>query len=111
MLRATRDVLALLGEGRIVIVFPEAYPNIDPGYTPKADRATFLPFEAGVTRLAGMAFRRGLTVPIVPVGFAYTEGDRWGISMRFGPPRYVKSRSDEAVVLAELEADVQELSA
>ena len=111
MLRATRDVMALLSDGRIVIVFPEAYPNIDPGYTPKADRATFLPFEAGVVRFAGMARRRGLNVPIVPVGFAYFERERWNITMRFGPPRYVASRSDERVVLTQLVEDVQELSA
>ena len=35
-------------EGRIVLVFPEGYPNIDPGYTPKPDEDAFLPFQPGV---------------------------------------------------------------
>lgn len=110
MLSATKDVLELLDRGRIVIVFPEAYPNIDPEYTPKPDRGTFLPFEPGIVRLAGMASRRGQPAPIVPVGFTYMEAERWQISMRFGTPRYVRSRSDEAPVLAQLETDVRALS-
>jgi putative membrane protein len=110
LLSATKDVLNLLGRGRIVIVFPEAYPNIDPEYTPKPDRDAFLPFEPGVVRLAGLAARRGLSVPIVPVGFAYREAEGWQITMRFGAPRYVRSRLDEATILPLLEADVRALS-
>jgi putative membrane protein len=107
---ATKETLALLENGRIVIVFPEAYPNIDPGFTPKLDDETFLPFASGVVRLATLAAMHGMSTPIVPVGFEYAPGDRWHVTMRFGTPRFVRGRDDEQAVLSRLEQDVRILS-
>ena len=41
---ALSDSVALLAEGRVLVVFPEGYPNIDPHYTPKTRPEEFLPF-------------------------------------------------------------------
>lgn len=103
--------LALLSAGRLLLVFPEGYPTIDPGYTPKTDEAMFLPFEPGVVRLATLAAKRGLSVPIVPVGFAYRRGDRWQATLRFGEPLTLERRDQERSILCELETRVRELSA
>lgn len=108
---AVRESLVLFGEGRMLIVFPEGFPNIDPGYTPKTDESMFLPFERGVVRLATIAARSGIEVPLVPVGFSYEKGDRWQVTMRFGSPITVSSRDDEAAALHQLETSVYALSA
>jgi putative membrane protein len=108
---ATKESLQALSSGRVLVVFPEGYPNIDPGFTPKPDQASFLPFEPGVVRLAAIAVSRGLSVPIVPAGFAYQPGDRWKVRLAFGEPVRVNGRADEAAALRHIEADVRRLSA
>ena len=107
--RATRETLELLREGRIVVVFPEAYPNIDPGWTPKSAETPFLPFHPGAIRFAAMAARAGLDVPVIPAGFTYEPGPRWRVALRFGPPLAIGR--NEAAALADLEAQVRRLSA
>lgn len=67
------EATALLRAGRAMAIFPEAYPNVDPRYTPKHGDA-FLPFRPGFARLAMMAARDGQTrVPVVPAGLAYAD--------------------------------------
>ena len=113
-LRALRvsmqESIELLQDGRILLVFPEGYPTIDPSYTPKANDSEFLPFQSGVVRLASAASARGVRTPIVPVGFEYIPGERWTVTMRFGEPVFVESRSDEPDVLDELNRQVRRLS-
>jgi putative membrane protein len=108
--QSLRESLELLQEGRILLVFPEGYPTIDPGYTPKTGEDEFLPFQSGVVRLASLAGAQGIRVPIVPVGFAYTPGERWTVRMRLGAPLFVESRDGEDVALEELNRQVRELS-
>lgn len=108
--QSLRESLELLQDGRILLVFPEGYPTIDPGYTPKTDENEFLPFQSGVVRLASAAAVRGMRLPIVPVGFAYTPGERWTVRMRFGTPLFSEGRDSEGQVLAELDRRVRELS-
>jgi putative membrane protein len=108
--RAAAETLELLGAGRVVVIFPEGYPNIDPGYTPKPDEAAFLPFQPGFVRLATFAARRGLRVPIVPAGFTYRFDRRWQATLRFGEPVVVEHRSQEEAVLREVEVRVRRLS-
>jgi putative membrane protein len=109
--RAMTDTMALLENGRVVLVFPEGYPNIDPGYTPKPDESAFLAFQPGVVRLATLVAAKGIRVPIVPAGFAYERGDRWRVTLRFGEPLTVECRDQEAAALAALETRVRALSA
>lgn len=107
--RATRETIDALRAGQIVIVFPEAYPNIDPGETPKRGDE-FLPFEPGVVRLAQIAARGGIQVPILPVGFHYEQGDKWRVTMRFGPPFDPGPPAETDRTLARIEKSVRELS-
>jgi putative membrane protein len=109
--RAAAATLDLLAAGRLVLIFPEGYPNIDPGFTRKTDEAAFLPFQPGFVRLAALAARRGLRVPIVPAGFSYRFDQRWQATLRFGEPVIVEHRSQEEAVLGEVESRVRCLSA
>ena len=108
--QAISDSMKTLRDGEALLVFPEGYPNIDPGYTPKEDESVFLPFQPGFLRLATIAASQGLQVPIVPVGLSYTRGERWQVVVRFGEPITLTHRSEERSVLQQVEAEVQRLS-
>ena len=107
---AMGDSLDLFRAGHILLVFPEGYPNIDPGYTPKADEDAFLPFQPGVVRLATLAAANGIHVPIVPAGFAYERSDRWRATLRFGEPLTIENRAQAPAALYDLERRVIALS-
>jgi putative membrane protein len=108
--QAIRETMTLLEDGRVVLVFPEAFPNIDPGYTPKTDEAGFLPFRPGLVRMATLAAARGIRVPIVPAGFGYERGKKWRVKLGFGEPVWVERRGDEGEALRVIEGRVRELS-
>lgn len=105
-----RDAAALLRDGRVVLVFPEGYPVVDPAVsdaTPRArDGAGLLPFAAGFRTIAAAARRAGARdIAIVPVGFRYERrATRWRIAARFGAP--LPADADVATV----ERAVHELS-
>lgn len=120
MLRAaTRLSLDLLRAGETLVIFPEAYPNIDPFPTPKADEAAFLPFAPGFARLAQLAGRDGVTqVHIVPTGLAYerlaTARPQWRVTLRFGEPLCIAphaTHAEVAALVAQVEQAVRALSA
>jgi putative membrane protein len=129
MLRAaTRQAITLLRTDASIIIFPEAYPNVDIFPTPKVDGREFLPFRPGFVKLAQLAARDGKTqVSIVPAGLAYERlaGPRrprwlpglrplWRVTLRFGEPHSIAPRATaaEAAALVELvEREVQALSA
>ncbi len=109
--RAVRESVKLLRDGHVLLVFPEGYPNVDPGFTPKPDDDAFLPFEPGFVRLVAMAQQDGTTrVPIVPTGLVYTRGARWNLTLRFDPPRWLEAGADRDLFLAEVETRVRALS-
>ncbi len=111
--QGARDVAALLREGRVVLIFPEGYPNVDPGFTPKSGDE-MLPFERGYLRLATIAQRAGVNqIAVVPAGFVYERGDdeRWKITLRFGEPRHLAPGGMTALMAEAIEADVIRLSA
>ncbi len=111
--RAVRESVELLRAGELLVVFPEAYPNIDPAYTPKNDDDTFLPFRSGFVRLVELAERDGRTrVPIVPVGFAYEPmpGKRWQVVMRVGVPIWLDGTMQPSRVIRIIEDQVRALS-
>jgi putative membrane protein len=102
---AMRDAVSLLRAGRVVLVFPEGYPNVDPAFTEKAGDDAFLPFADGYRRMIAAAERDGVTrVAVVPVGFRYARGEKWSIVARIGEPRF----GDDARAV---EHAVRELSA
>ncbi len=108
---ALRDTTRLLREGRLLVIFPEAYPNVDPGYTPKTGADSFLPFDPGFAHVIERAQRRGgHAVAVVPAGFHYERGDRWRVTLRFGAPRYLDNTTDRATFVAEIERSVRRLS-
>jgi putative membrane protein len=100
----------VLRRGEVLLIFPEGYPTIDPTWTPKTTDHELLPFQSGVVRIARQAARAGVIAPIVPVGLEYHAGKRWTLTMRFGSPMQVVSRSDELAVLPRLEHEVRRLS-
>jgi 1-acyl-sn-glycerol-3-phosphate acyltransferase len=103
--------LRLLREGRPLLIFPEAYPTIDPGGSRKTAPDAILPFDPGVLILAE---RAGPSVPIVPVGVWYGARDesRRAMTLRFGAPVWhgVGERSSRESRLAIIEAEVRRLS-
>lgn len=110
--RATREAVGLLREGRLLLVFPEGYPSIDPHPTPKAGLDDWLPFQPGFVRLAALAEGDGRArVPIIPVGLSYEPGPRWGIDLRFGAPCFLSPGARPGEVARAVEARVKELSA
>ena len=56
--KAFREAVELLAEKRLLVMFPEGYPNIDPNYTPKTYQEQFLPFKPGFIAIARAAERR-----------------------------------------------------
>lgn len=107
--RAFRDSIALLRRGHSLVIFPEAYPNIDPGRTPKQGPEDFLPFQPGFAQIAASAARQGIDAPIIPVGFSYGRDDRWHVDMRVGTP-IVTAATDTRTVVRQTEAEVRRLS-
>jgi len=110
LLQSMRSVTRLLEEGRVVVIFPEGFPNIDPGITPKSDDLPFLPFKAGFIRFAAHAARTAGPIPIVPAGFSYRRDDRWAITLRFGEALTVTPGTDLSAATSEIERRVRALS-
>jgi len=83
-----REAAELLREGRVVLVFPEGYPHVDPPasapHSRDADR--FLPFAAGYRTIVRLAQRAGAAqIPLLPVGLCYEpRGTRWRVTARIG---------------------------
>jgi 1-acyl-sn-glycerol-3-phosphate acyltransferase len=103
--------LRLLREDRLLLVFPEGYPAVDP----EGSRTTYpdglLPFDAGFLVLAE---RAGPDVPIVPVGLRYAPrpAGGWTVWLRFGRSIHfgAAEQSPRRMRLAAVEAEVRRLS-
>lgn len=109
--RAVADSVRLLRNGEVLVVFPEAYPNIDPAPTPKKEKDAFLPFRPGFARLVEMAERDGRTqVVIVPAGFTYVQQEQWYITLRFGPALFRDDYPDSTHLVQATEQRVHDLS-
>jgi hypothetical protein len=99
--------LRLLRERRLLLIFPEAYPTVDPRGSRKSDPDEFMPFDAVFLVLAE---RAGPTVPLVPAGICYgSDGEMW---LRFGQPIHhsAADRRLRRVTLGAVEAEVRRLS-
>lgn len=108
---AFRDSLHLLAENRLLVIFPEGYPNIDPVFTPKSEPEQFLPFKAGFMVIARAAERRlGAALPIIPAGIRYTAGRTWIARVSFGRPIKRAEFASGRILLDHCERQVRELS-
>jgi 1-acyl-sn-glycerol-3-phosphate acyltransferase len=108
---AMKDSVRILRDGEALVVFPEAYPDIDPRNTPKVENHASLPFRQGFARLVEIVEKDEHTrVAIVPAGLSYVQNGRWNVILRFGP---VLSRSDyidSTHLVRDVEMRVRELS-
>jgi putative membrane protein len=108
---ALRDSVELLRQGRVVVVFPEGYPGIDPHYTPKTKPEEFLSFRGGFATIAAAAEKRlGAKVPIVPGGFRYRKNGRWTVQLNIGAPFYMEGFASRELLVGYVERRVAELS-
>ncbi len=111
--RAVKKVVHLLRGGEVLVIFPEAYPNIDPEPSPKQDLNSFLSFRSGFIRLIEQVEKDGKTqVAIVPAGFRYTQQDnQWQVTLHYGPALFRKNFASGAQCLKTVEEHVRTLSA
>jgi 1-acyl-sn-glycerol-3-phosphate acyltransferase len=108
---ALRDAAELLVQNRIVIIFPEGYPNIDPAYTPKKHLDEFLPFKYGFLEILKAAEKNThRAIPIIPAGLCYRPGECREAVVRFGEPIWRNRFSEPVQLLRFLERRVRELS-
>jgi putative membrane protein len=109
--RALRQSVELLVEGRVLVVFPEGYPNIDPTYTPKREPEAFLPFKPGFVSIISAAEKRlGTKLPIIPLGIQYVPGKVWVAQLVFGEVIYRNQFTSSASLVECVEKEVKRLS-
>ena len=113
--RALLTAVDVLRSGDILVVFPEAYPNIDPDATPKTALDEFLPFEPGFAKIAQMAERAGSgRVAILPAGFTYAPNvagqRRQRVTLRLGKPVTLTQYPNRRRLVAAIEQQVKDLS-
>lgn len=110
VLRAMDQCVEILRRQELLVIFPEGYPTIDPGWTPKTRDDELLPFQPGLVHLARRAERAGVEAPIFPVGLEYHRNRKWKLIIRIGTPVLVAESGSDQEVLQRLEADVRGLS-
>ena len=109
--RAVINAIGVLREDKILVIFPEAYPNIDPAPTPKSTIEAFLPFRSGFARLVERAEQDKQTpVAIIPTGLTYRQDARWQVCLRFGPALYRHEFTHTEQFIRAVEARVHVLS-
>ena len=109
--KAMRQSVDLLMQGRLLVIFPEGYPNIDPTYTTKTEPDEFLPFKPGFSNIVSVAEKRlNQKIPIIPAGFHYTRGSPWIGHLRFGAPIYRDNSAEKEVLIRNTEKAVKDLS-
>lgn len=109
-LRGLLDSVAVLTEGRVLVVFPEGYPNIDRHYTPKTRLEEILPFRSGFATVAAAAEKRsGARIPIIPTGFHYTKDNGWTARLNIGEAVYGDDFVSRQSLVSYMEQRVAEL--
>ena len=109
---ALRQSTKLLGEKRLLIIFPEGYPNIDPIYTPKTGADEFLPFKPGFAVIAESAERiTNESIPIIPAGITYQVGATWLAHLNFGRAVHRRDFSSRRQLIEHVADAVKQLCA
>lgn len=110
-LAALRQSIELLADDRLLVIFPEGFPNIDPGFTPKTHAEEFLPFKPGFAAIAESAERTlRRAVPIIPTGICYQTGSTWRAQVDFGAPLYRRDFASRQDFIESVAAAVKRLS-
>jgi putative membrane protein len=108
---AFTESVELLQRGEILVIFPEAYPIIDPLPTLERDHEGFLPFRPGFARIIEAAEKdKTMQVAIIPAGFSYRWQGHWRITLRFGPALFRQHFGELAQLLQSVEQCVRNLS-
>ncbi len=108
---ALQNSVQLLRNGEVLVVFPEAYPTVDPVSTPKASEDDFLPFRQGFAQIVKLAERDQNThVAIIPVGFTYSHRSKWQITLRFGSALSRRNYTSTTQLVQAVEQEVHALS-
>ncbi len=109
--QAFREAVDLLTQNRVLVIFPEGYPNIDPAYTPKTGRDEFLPLKPGFIAVVRAAEKKLYQkIPIIPAGVHYRADRRWVAYLRFGAPVWREQFCRSAELLRHVEARIKDLS-
>jgi len=104
----------LLRDGDVLIIFPEAYPNVEPLTQPEQADDDFLPFKPGFAKIVEIAERSGKKqVIIIPTGFHYAyhaDKKRWQVTVRFGEMLLREDFTSSQVFVQAIEQRVRNLS-
>lgn len=109
--RAHRQCIDLLGRDRVLVIFPEGFPVIDPHTARAARRSALAPFKSGFARVAiAAARRRGMAIPVVPVGIRPDAYDDSRLAFVYGAPQQVTAATAVDALIAQTRAAVAQLS-
>jgi len=108
---AMKNSVRILRNGEALVVFPEAYPDIDPRNSSRVENNASLPFRQGFARLVEMVEKDEHTrVAIVPAGLSYGQNGRWNVTLRFGSALSRSDYIDSTHLVQDVEMRVRELS-
>ena len=106
-----RDSIAILAAGKVLVVFPEGYPNIDPNYAPKKISEELLPSKSSFAAIVAAAEKRlGTAMPIIPVGTHYMQGTKWRAHLNFGTAIHATDSPSRHSFVEHVEIQVATLS-
>jgi len=86
-LSAMRKLILLLQSREAILIFPEAWPNLDKHYTPKKIENEFLPLQEGFIFCLEEAQKVPREIPVIPVGLIYDNATKI-VTVSFGKPIY-----------------------
>jgi 1-acyl-sn-glycerol-3-phosphate acyltransferase len=108
---AMRQSIQILRDGKVLLVFPEGYPAIDPHPTPRIGDDEILPFQLGFVRIARDAQQSDIALRTIPLGFHYVRVDgRWDVTMRFGASLELDSNDPALDIAEQVRSIVSQLS-
>ncbi len=110
-LAALRESVKLLRENRLLVIFPEGFPYVDPVFTPKTHADEVLPFKPGFAAIAESAERAmHRAIPIIPTGIHYQTGSTWLAHVSFGVPVYRRDFPSRQCFIDSVADEVKQLS-
>jgi 1-acyl-sn-glycerol-3-phosphate acyltransferase len=111
LVRALEKAKRLLRAEKLLAIFPEGYPAVDP-VSRRKDASGWLPFRAGFATILEGAARAGTSVSLIPAGFTYegSGAERPHVVLRFGPAVVVEPEFSRTRIVELVECAVRALS-